>query len=201
MRRAMEHLSGQGVRTIRLEANPPGVRLYRSLGFVDEFESLRFRLEKATADRKRAHPRPSGVRSWGRVELPLVGAFDAEHFGDDRTSWLSVVLGSARAAYWVQTQQGVRGYAMVVPSALGVRIGPWLALDPETAADLLAATLADFSDSAIVLGVPSVNPAVVTMLESHGMTPTPSSLRMIYGPSGSSGTPEAIYAIGNGAMG
>ncbi len=121
------------------------------MGFVDEFESLRFRLDTTTADRKRAHARPSGLRSWGRGDLPVVGAFDAEHFGDDRSGWLSVVLESARAAYWVRSQQRVRGYAMVVPSALGVRIGPWLALDPETAADLLAAAFADFSDSAIVL--------------------------------------------------
>ena len=42
MKHALEHLLRRGVRTIRLEADPPGIGIYRRLGFVDEFESPRF---------------------------------------------------------------------------------------------------------------------------------------------------------------
>jgi ribosomal protein S18 acetylase RimI-like enzyme len=68
MDHAIDHLTKQGIRTLRLEADPPGVKLYRRLGFVDEFESLRFRLEPDRArrsperaeKRNEADPRASG---------------------------------------------------------------------------------------------------------------------------------------------
>jgi ribosomal protein S18 acetylase RimI-like enzyme len=59
MGHAADHLAGQGIRTLRLEADPPGIKLYRRLGFVDEFESLRFRLEPDRATRSPARPAES----------------------------------------------------------------------------------------------------------------------------------------------
>ena len=45
MKHTLQYLDGRGFRTVRLDADPPGVNLYRSLGFTAEGESRRFRLQ------------------------------------------------------------------------------------------------------------------------------------------------------------
>ena len=42
MEHGLDYLRGRGASTVRLEGDPPGIPLYRKLGFVDEFESCRF---------------------------------------------------------------------------------------------------------------------------------------------------------------
>ena len=206
MTRAMTHLWDQGIRTMRLEADPMGVRLYRRLGFVDEFESLRFRLRayrgmmQATAARVR------------QADLPTVATFDAEHFGDKRDRLLPLLFQHARAAYWLPEGGETRGYALAVPSEVGIRIGPWLAVDGQAAQTLLQSILADLTltdsppvkgllDESIVLGVPGKNARATALLESYGFGRCPSSLRMIRGPQTAAGHPENVFAIANGAMG
>lgn len=41
MKKAMDYLLSRKVKTIKLEAVPKVANLYRKLGFVDEFDSLR----------------------------------------------------------------------------------------------------------------------------------------------------------------
>lgn len=191
---AMEHLASQSIATIRLEADPPGIRLYRRLGFTDEFESLRFRLDTRTQAFDQRTER------FTRADLPAIAAFDHEHFGDDRGRLLKLLLAQAKAAYALRDHRQIRGYAFVVASRLGTRIGPWVARDAEAAETLLQSILTDWPDTAIALGTPSPNHAAVALLESHGFARVPSSYRMVYGRQ-SAGHPEKIFAIGNGAMG
>ena len=60
MEHAIETLKVKGGTTVRLEADPPGIPLYRKLGFVDEFESCRLKLaaskQRPPVDRKAAEP-------------------------------------------------------------------------------------------------------------------------------------------------
>ena len=195
MTHAMTHLSRQGVRTVRLEADPLGIKLYKRLGFVDEFDSLRFRLGP------RAGRGESTAQPLLPADLAEVRAFDGEYFGDDRGRLLDLLLGEARAAYWLRADREVRGYAMVLPSAQGVRLGPWVAVDREAAQLLLQSILESLPDTSVVLGVPGVNRQAIGILEAGGFSRTPSSYRMIHGERAACGDPGKIYAIANGAVG
>jgi ribosomal protein S18 acetylase RimI-like enzyme len=195
MTHAMAHVSGQGVRTIRLEADPLGMNIYRRLGFVDEFESLRFQLSAG------ARAGRSGAERMTEGDLPAVAAFDAGHFGDRRDRLLELLFQQAQAAYCVRESGQVRGHALMVPSRLGIRVGPWVAADRGAAETLLDSILADWASTTIVLGLPAPNRTAVGLLESAGFRGTPSCLRMVYGDRAGAGHPENIFAIANGAMG
>lgn len=195
MTHAMAHLSSRGVRTIRLEADPPGMNIYRRLGFVDEFESLRFQLSAGTGARQ------TGAKRITEHDLPAVAAFDAEHFGDRRDRLLELLFQQAGAAYCFRESGQVRGHAFMVSSRLGIRVGPWVAADLRAAETLLKWILADWASTTIVLGVPAPNRTAVDLLESAGFHRTPSCLRMVYGNRVDAGHPENIFATANGALG
>jgi len=195
MGRAMGHLERQGIQTLRLEADPPGVKLYRRLGFVDEFGSLRFRLEGyARTDR-------GDAKRLTERDLQEVAAFDAECFGDDRGGLLRLFLKQVTAAYLLRDDGRIRGYAMVVPSSRGVCVGPWVAIDREAAHELLRSILEDTRHATVVLGVPCPNATAVDLLETTGFCRDRSSFRMRRGRPVCSGEPSRVYAIANGAMG
>ncbi|MFC1654924.1 GNAT family N-acetyltransferase, partial [Myxococcota bacterium] len=82
MQHAMEYLQKQGVRTIRLEADPPGMGIYKRLGFVEEFESLRFRSSITTA--------LSPAAPLLEKDLADVLAFDRRITGEDRGRYLKL---------------------------------------------------------------------------------------------------------------
>ena len=192
---ALKHLEAGGVRTIRLEGDPLGIGIYRRLGFVDQFESLRFRKEPPHVVRR------GEVTRLNAAELAGVAEFDRVAFGDDRSRLLALLLEMARAAYCVQVGGRVAGYAMALPSAEGVRFGPCVAIDRAVAETLLSAVLGDYPDRAVVLGVPGVNRAAVDMFEGCGFTQTRSSLRMLRGEAAASSDADNVFAIANGAMG
>jgi ribosomal protein S18 acetylase RimI-like enzyme len=195
MRHAMQYLLDCGVRTIRLEADPPGINIYRRLGFVDEFESFRFLRGPGPA------ARGGGAERLSPGDLSEVAAFDLDRFGDRRGRLLEFLLARAKTAHWVRDREQVRGYAFVVASREGLQIGPCVARDAGTAEQLLTSALSEAGDEAVFLGVPSVSEDAVSLFESHGFQRTPSSYRMVYGPKVASGHPECIFAIANGAMG
>jgi ribosomal protein S18 acetylase RimI-like enzyme len=195
MRLAMEHLAGRGVQTIRLEADPPGVPLYRRLGFTDEYESLRF---ARPAWQRAGH---NDAERLTHTDLPEVAAFDAGHFGDERPRLLELLFGQAKAAYGVRAHSEMRGYVLVLPARQGVRVGPWVADDEQAARTLLEAVLADTADEPVAVGVPGVNKSAAALLESSGFRRSDPCLRMIRGPIAGAGQPQNIYGIANGAMG
>ena len=195
MRHALRHLTQHSLKTIRLEADPQGVPLYRRLGFVDEYESLRFR-------------RPAGGRGLRAAatrvtagDLPAIADLDSACFGDDRRKLLTLLWPQAHAATWQSDEGCARGYILATRSRVGLRIGPWVAEEPAVAESLLRTLLADWPDTTIVLGVPSPNRDAASLLVSHGFVPTPSCLRMVLGERVATGRPERIFAIANGAMG
>jgi len=195
MSHAVEHISQQGVRTIRLEADPPGIKLYRRFGFVDEFESLRFAHAGLTDKSDQA------AHHFAETDLPEVAAFDAEFFGDDRVSMLRLLLRRAKAARRLRTGGSVRAYAIALPSASGVQIGPWIGENLEAANVVLRSILSEVKGVRLGLGVPCVNREAVELLTSLGFQQRPSSLRMVYAEAQGRGLPERVFAIGSGAVG
>ena len=172
MRHALEHLARGGASTFRLEADPPGIPLYRSLEFQDEYESLRFRRD--------AQPTAVAARlpAIAEKELPAIIALDTPFFGECREPVLRALLRHAAASYRSGPAAAPEGYALVWPSLIGVRIGPWIARSEQVAAKLLAAILADWHERTILVGVPERNERAIELLREQGFVSAPSSIRM-----------------------
>lgn len=191
----LARLERAGVRTVRLDGDPPGIPLYRSLGFADEWESLRFKAVGVGGGL------PPGVEALRAGDLDAVADFDRACFGDDRRRMLRLFLERAERAFAVRHGAGLAAFLMLLRSDLGLRIGPCVAADAAAAASLLRAALAAGVGENITVGVPAPNPAARSLLERLGFAPTPSSLRMVRGPHAAAGRLENVFAIANGAVG
>jgi GNAT superfamily N-acetyltransferase len=191
----LAHLETAGVRTVRLDGDPPGIPLYRSLGFVDEWESLRFKAVGIGGEL------PPGVEALHAGDLDAAAALDLAGFGDDRGRMLRLLLERAERAFAVRWGDAIAGYLMLLRSDLGLRIGPSAAVDAAAAASLLRAALSVRGGEALTVGVPAPNPAARVLLGRLGFAPTPSSLRMVRGPLAAAGRIEQVFAIANGAVG
>jgi ribosomal protein S18 acetylase RimI-like enzyme len=195
MERGLEHLAAAGIETVRLDGDPPGIPLYRSLGFLDEWESLRYRTVG------RGLEVPGSVGRLLRDDLAAIAAFDAPCFGDDRSGVLRLFFERAERGFSVMHDGRPTGYLMVLRSDLGLRIGPCVAADPYAAEALLTASLGVAVGEPITVGVPEPNRAAQEILERLGFEPTPPSLRMVRGPRAAEGRPDLVFAIANGAVG
>ncbi|MFV2073964.1 MAG: GNAT family N-acetyltransferase, partial [Thermoanaerobaculales bacterium] len=195
MERGLRHLRETGASTVRLDGDPPGLTLYRSLGFVDEYESLRFRRDPEHAGfTARAKPLEPG-------DLAEVLAFDAEHFGDDRGRLLRALFRRSRHAFVARRDGKVVGHVLTEETNLGLRAGPCVATDAEVARRLLETVLAAAGPYTVTLGIPAPNQHGRELLEALGFSPTPSSLRMVLGERQAGGTLERIFTIAGGAIG
>lgn len=195
MRHAVDHLCAGGVTTIRLEADPPGIRIYRRLGFVDEFDSLRYERRPAPA------ATASDLQHLTEAARPGVCAFDRDHFGDDRGRLLAILMEHAAARYWLPGPGGIRGYALVFRSQNAARVGPCVAVDADAAERLWRAILGEWGTMTIKLGLPQPNEAARALFQELGFRATPGCLRMVLGARVAAGKPERIYGIANGAFG
>ncbi|MDY7110467.1 MAG: GNAT family N-acetyltransferase [Planctomycetota bacterium] len=198
MRRAMDCLWEQGISRLALEADPPGVKLYRKLGFTDAFESLRFEALRP------ARPAASGVEDVQPLtgpDLATIARFDARHFGSDRSPLLAALLDRAPAAFRTPCDGEVSGYVLTQTLEDGVRIGPAVAVDRRASTALLEAVLAYLNAPRFTAGLPESNQAGVLLLRARGFEPKPSCRRMVHGPERYHGNPRHVLAVAGGDRG
>jgi ribosomal protein S18 acetylase RimI-like enzyme len=195
MEHGLSHLQAAGARTVRLDADPPGLALYRSLGFADEYDSLRFRhASECTGFVARAEP-------LGVADIADVLAIDARNFGDDRRRMLRILLRRSRHAFMIRRGSGVVGFVFTEETSLGLRVGPCVATDAAVASELFETVLSSAGPHEVTLGIPAQNRQGQRLLESLGFSLTPPSLRMVLGERRAVGNPERVFAIAGGAIG
>jgi len=193
MGRAIQYLEVCGVRTMRLDADPPGVGLYRSLGFNDEYVSRRFRFVGT--------PPASAPAVLPLAGIEKAAPFDLPRFGDDRSRMLRLLLSQSEAAFQTESAGKTVGYALLSPTNTGVHLGPCVAVDGSRASLLVDAALFVGQGRVLTLGIPSTNPTGLDLFRRLGFEETPPSIRMVRGKQRASGLPETIFAIAHGAIG
>lgn len=198
MRRAMDHLREQGVCRLALEADAPGVKLYRRLGFEDAFQSLRF---EATSPPRPAASEAREVEPLTGDNLQEIARFDARHFGDDRSRILAALLQCAPAAFCMRRDDEPIGYIITQTFEGGVRIGPAVAVGTEASAALLDAVLARLDAARFTVGIPAPNRDGALLLRARGFEPRTSCLRMVRGDARYHGQPQHVLAIAGGDRG
>jgi predicted N-acetyltransferase YhbS len=198
MKHGLDHLKRRGVATVHLDGDPPGIPLYRSLGFVDEYESRRYVLAGGTPSPAPSRDEFEPMRS---EDLDDVAALDASAVGEDRTRFLQRKAAAAELALVYRRGGRIVASLMAASFDRGFRIGPCTALQPDDARALLAAAVSEASGRSVLIGVPGPNAAAATTLTQMGFHPTISSQRMRLGPALAAADPSRVFGIASGAVG
>lgn len=202
MTAALNFLDHEGIKTVRLEADPDGVSLYLRLGFRDEFLSPRFLRTGPTPPPGQDLSPDSTLRPTTPADLDGIASLDRLVFGDDRRLLLQKLLDLGAPGHLIEESGRVTGYLLVQPSRLGRRLGPWVASDANSAAALLRAGLQAVGEVTTIVALPAVNQAGIELLQSDGFRNVSSCRRMVLGRAGeSAGQPEQVFGLANGAMG
>ena len=162
MERLLARIEEWKVPVISLDASAAGAGLYPRFGFKDFDKVLSLQL---TGPRPICSM-PKEVQALGSKDLDILTEFDRPLFGGNRGPVLKALLRDFQGrAYGVFFKSGqLKGYVFAQPT----RLGPWVALDPESAELLLRAALSlapDYNPSVIL---PEVNAAGGKLLEHFG---------------------------------
>jgi len=199
MKKAIDYLLHSGVETIKLEAVPEIADLYRKLGFVDEYDSLRF----MGKSRKTIPLQSDSTIHMQKEKIEEIAKFDAAYFGAGRTTVLmSLCQENPNLCFASYKDSKIVGYLMCRRAEEGYNVGPFVC-EPEesrTARDLLARCMRELgSETSVYLGVPAVNEGTVEILREFGFEQYSKSIRMRLGKNLRNERPSGVFAIG-GAM-
>jgi predicted N-acetyltransferase YhbS len=178
-----------------LDATEAGAPLYEHLGFIDDGEIHVFHLPVSVST-----PYPAGhVSSMGPHDLPALVDFDTPIFGADRGKALSAYLADFPTRSLIARDEigRIGGFLF---AQMG-RIGPWAAVDPATAEDLIKAALSLPYEWFPRVNIPSPNQAAVELLKRYGFQGQYSLRLMRRGGSQSPGDWSRIYAQASSAIG
>jgi ribosomal protein S18 acetylase RimI-like enzyme len=198
MDHGIDRLRKCGVKAVRLEGDPPGIPLYRKLGFVDEFESCRFTypgvFEQPSLDL-------TEIESMRADDLDQVAALDARITGPNRRRFLELKFEAAELALIYRRNGDVAAFLMAAPIDKGFRVGPCASLEPAFAQHLVSAAISAAAGRQVFVGIPAPNFDGIETLSEMGFLQGSSSIRMRLGPPVASGDPTRVFAISSGAVG
>jgi len=195
MKKAIDYLLQCGVKTIKLEAVPQISGLYRKLGFVDEYDSLRF-IRAASKSHPQKRGSPTLIK---KAKISEIGELDKKYFGADRTKVLASLLKeNPQICFAAYSKTITTGYIMCRKAKNGHKIGPFVC-NPEntqTAEDMLQAVMNRLADTTLYVGVPAPNKKAVELLMKHGFVQYSKSIRMRLGPELKSERVQGVFGIG-----
>jgi len=195
-KKAADYLLHCGVETIKLEAVPQISNLYRKLGFIYEFDSLRFK----RASGKTISTCSDSPALIEKKNLTKIAEFDADYFGADRTGVLaSLFQENPKLCFVSYDGSEVAGYTMCRRAKCGYTLRPFVC-NPENrqvARELLARCIHKLGLSkTLYVGVPAVNERAIEILREFGFDQYSKSVRMRLGKNVKNERPNGIFAIG-----
>jgi len=195
MKRAIDHLSSCKTKTIKLEAVPIIANLYRKLGFVDEFDSLRF----IRTDGKIAPMLSHCVKPLKKREMTQLAKFDSEYFGANRIRVLKgLYQDNPQLSFVSYSGPKIVGYIMCCKAESGYRLGPWVCIprNPQVARELLIKCVEKIGlHEEIYVGVPALNKTATRILHDFDFMQYSKSIRMYLGKKLETERVDGIYAI------
>ncbi len=197
METAVNYLRKAGAETIRLDAVEGAVPLYRRLGFVEEFDSLRFR--KQLRQNEVPGLKRERTLQMRDDDIANVAQFDAPHFGANRLAVLQSVYRDYPQLCFVAKEEGeIAGYVMARQMQNRFWIGPWVCLNSQTARhlfDTLIGTI-EAKDFELRVGLPVLNMSGRELMEKLGFQLTGKSTHMVLGNKGNQGAVTNVFGIG-----
>ncbi len=181
MQHAIAWLQNRGVKSIRLDATAMGQKVYRKLGFKDEYEVIRY--EGTAGEAVSGTPDSLQVILSTETSIAKIARLDKKATGAERGEFLQNLDAAKATAYWCKmTREGVaEGYAGFRTGRNAVQIGPAVAFTVQAGQMLLDAVLAGFRGRACFIDVPALNEPAVLWAESRGFRIQRSFMRMYLG--------------------
>jgi ribosomal protein S18 acetylase RimI-like enzyme len=196
MKRAVDYLLRCRVETIKLEAVPEISDLYRKLGFVDEFDSMRFR----GICRKKLPRKGICTSLMKRDEVSEIARFDSDYFGADRRKVLnSIYQENPKLCFVSYDGPVVAGYILCRKAMSGHKLGPFVCnpQTPQVARELLTTLVRELGqDTTIYAGVPVVNEEATRVFREFGFEQYSKSIRMYFGRKLETEKVGGVFAIG-----
>jgi len=175
--RALDTVSS--CRTIALDATPAGQGLYARRGFEPLFEIDRLVIDRLPP----LNDLPAGVGLIAEDDWPAIAALDRPAFGADRTPLLRALWNRAPQSAWRRMRdKRLVGYCFGRRGTRYVQVGPIVAETNEDAVALCGTCMRGLAGRAVVLDVPTYQPALRTWLERLGFSHQRSLARMVLSP-------------------
>ena len=194
MQTALNHLRGQSIDCIRLDATPAGAPLYAKLGFVPEWTFTRH--EGAPLKQQ-----PKCVRSAIETDWPMIEGIDREAFGISRAAVLRAFAQNARAVMVWPPEGPIAGFGMLRPGARFEYLGPVVCKSADGAIALVGSLATTAVDRHIFWDVPDENPIATTIAARLSFTGVRALTRMRLGPLSIPTNPGAHLAIADPSVG
>lgn len=195
-KRAIDHLLSRKAKTIKLEAEPTIANFYRKLGFVEEYDSLRFRRVSEKTTSMSIHC----VSPLKKKEITKLAKFDAEYFGANRIKVLNgLYQDNSQLCFISYKRSRIIGYVMCRESESGYNVGPFVCTpeNPQVAQKLLMKCMDVMGQNEkIHVGVPSVNRAAIEILNDLDFNKYSMSIRMYLGEKLKNERVDGVFAIG-----
>jgi ribosomal protein S18 acetylase RimI-like enzyme len=195
-RRAMGYLLSCKVETIKLEAVSAIADLYRKLGFVDEYDSLRF----TGVSRKITSLSSHRINTLKIEGIKQLTKFDAEYFGANRTKVLHrLYQENPQLCFVSRVGSRIVGYIMFRKTKSGYIIGPWVCNpeNPQIARELLMECMETIGHNAkLYVGVPAMNEVAVEILQDFDFRQYSKSIHMHFGEKLETERVDGVFAIG-----
>ncbi len=176
MAHALAYLDARRVPSVRLDATPAGRPLYEKLGFVAEYEVVRWSGEPEIAiEEARAQP-------YGKDYLAPLATLDRRATGADRTRLLAALAREWPEAAWLTTDRGeLTAYLMARAGERAVEIGPCITDRAGDGRALLTPALALRRGQAVMVDVPRDNHPATALVQAAGLTEQRAFTRMCRG--------------------
>jgi GNAT superfamily N-acetyltransferase len=162
-----------------LDASPAGREVYLRLGFRDAGTSTRF-----AGELRGQTPAPAAgdISPITGADLAAIAAYERRSSGTDRSALLSHLAGRLPDAGFVSHCDGrINGFVMARDGRMSAQIGPLVAEDDATAADLLGRA-ADAIAGPFCLDLFDQHAALRGWLDKAGFVPITRFIRMVHGP-------------------
>jgi len=193
LEKAITYLDERKIRSIKLDATPQGKPLYEKLGFVSEYEIERWTLERNVAQARSAARPPAGLPP---ELLESICKTDAVCFGADRSALLrSLNRNAPEMTMGIWSAGRLDGYAFTRKGSFADHLGPWIARDSATAAQMLETFLGDSPRETLIVDRMKENPFTEELLKAGGFRYSRLLTRMYRGTNDFAGRPDYICAI------
>lgn len=203
-RMLMEYLLGwleeRDCFSVRLVATYSGEGLYRKIGFIEDGETVAYRLERPVEPRRGVERVGEGRVFLLRDEdLDELVTFDTPIFGANRRVVLAAYLADLPGrCLAIRDDNGrITGYIVAQQDALG----PWIAQTPAEAEALLVHALKQPFEQSPGVRVRTSHTAVIGLLKKYGFSERRAFKHMRYGNREPVQQKEKLYALATAAIG
>ncbi len=160
---ALRYLGRQNIATVRLDATQLGQPVYERLGFVADYELIRFEGRAPSGGQQQDSDNIDRLESLKRLDRTATGT--------ERAKFIECLLNEDPKSVRLESYDEVpMGYAMFRPGANAIQIGPVVALDESIGCRLCDWVCQQFPGQPVIADIPVENQSATRWAIDRGLT-------------------------------